>query len=201
MKFGRSAEALARRAKKRGRMLAEQREADRLDTLSRINSSKKSKTEDKRQPGSCTLVSPLSTKGREAARSGPPPPRRPQDSTKSSNLLPVPKPPATKWKCSKCGNENWLRREVCNSKTCQERRPPSLASAAAAVQRSAKEPRPSAKPAAASSWAPQAPPEKIKENEELLRRLEAGEELDEESRSRAEVLKKRRERKLQKKAE
>ena len=47
------------------------------------------------------------------------------------------------WKCPVCGNINWARRTICNSKTCEAR---------------AKE---------KGSWAPQSDAEKIQENMEL----------------------------------
>jgi hypothetical protein len=54
---------------------------------------------------------------------------------------------AKDWTCSSCGNVNWARRTVCNSKTCQ------------------------ARAAEKTAWAPQSDAERIKENMELRKKF------------------------------
>ena len=116
--------------------------------MAKIKKAKKEETPE----GAVKLVSPTKSQREGPLRGVPQPSRNPQELGSSSktfsNTANLPKSQGSaneaaacsapdKWKCGACGNENWLRREVCNSKTCQERRPVGLAgvAAAAAVQR------------------------------------------------------------------
>ena len=198
----RSQAAIARRADKRNRSLAQQRSADQAASLKRqktaaflsINDISAHPSHDiAAKISKVRLVSPNRRESTCKVRFQPSGKRAIAGSGAGARVIAVGSE-SEKWLCKKCKNENWLRREVCNSKTCDERRPAGITPP---PLHKTTTPAPSAKPSPASSWAPQASDEQIKKNEELLRMLKAGEAMDEESKIRAQVLKKRRERKAQ----
>ncbi|GMH63261.1 hypothetical protein TL16_g03665 [Triparma laevis f. inornata] len=205
----RSAEAIKRRATKRGNTVDEQRKFDSTNEHKRLKKEHDERREQERVHAEAKKDKlPRTEKGKKLFVANVEEAKSVVEKVRKKAEKPHSDPPSNnldEWICPKCSNKNWLRRTTCNSKTCFESRPSTLS-----VPSTLKPPKPSSsysKPHGRHNpdtsknlkWAPQSSQEKIDENQDLLRKLEAGGEMTDEERKRAQVLKDRRERKAAKK--
>ena len=108
------------------------------------------------------------------------------------------------WACPSCGNLNWAKRAVCNSKTCDERRPGAGGSTrkkggGGRAHKKAKQAW--TDPAVARAWAPQADAATVARNQDLRAQYQADPgAMSEADRARAKMLIERDARKKAKKA-
>ena len=192
--MARSADALQRRALKRGRNLEEQQRADAKDAA---------RGERRTNKKQITITTTTTTTTEE---------EKGQEEVVSKALT---EPGA--WQCPSCGNHNFASRYICNSKTCNESKPESAIRASQANRNGALGPKswtttrlypPNKKPKRHDpetskfiDWSkPQASPSQIEHNQLLRQRLKdndptlTGEDLE-----RAQILVARDDRKQQKK--
>jgi hypothetical protein len=124
------------------------------------------------------------------------------DETNSESYNPLDEPGS--WVCHRCSNHNFPSRNICHSKTCQERRPCGIMKPSKVIKIDKKRKnvmRHDPKTSKKLKWAEQADASKIAENQELRKRYSesGGEGMAQADIIRAKTLLERDERKRQKK--